>query len=124
MSKEKSVPAVPGEFKLDAKDFKTGNLLADIAVSKLVDFLNKMDLNKDGKKDMVQLYPLFCKILPLVIVLLQYIDWEKVKQSAFNSQYINKFKRTEFQTTFEKLVPEVEAVVELAPKELPVPPVA
>lgn len=109
-------PLKPGEFQLDPKDFHTKDFLVNKAIDSVVGLVNSLDLNKDGKRDIVQLAPILLKCAPSVIGLIEVIDWNKLKCWVINT-YVAPEKRAEFRDLTDKLAVNVaEARAVCAPK--------
>lgn len=68
-------------FQLDkAALLKSADLpmLAKPLVGGLVDFINALDVNHDGKSDLAQLAPVVVKVMPLVSAVLPYVDLDEL----------------------------------------------
>lgn len=94
---KKETPKTEGEFQLNPDDFKTGNFLLDKPAAAAIKAINELDLNKDGKRDLGQVVALGVKILPLLGVLNEVVDFEELAEAVAESDFVKdkeKFKET------------------------------
>ena len=64
-------------FQLDKKELCADvPLMARPVVGSLIDWLNKADLNHDGKADLSQAAPFFFRAMPVILELAPLVDWE------------------------------------------------
>lgn len=70
--------AQPQPFQLDKKELlKDMPFALKALVGPAIDWVNKMDINHDGKADLSQLAPYAIKALPLIAVLAPLVQWDK-----------------------------------------------
>lgn len=63
-------------FQLDPKAFKTGNMILDGAVKSIAKTANTVDLNKNGIPDIHEIAMVGTKVLPLLVVINEAVDFE------------------------------------------------
>lgn len=78
MSKKSLEQEVSAGFQLVAKDFHTGNMLVDAAINKMVDALNKLDLNHDSISDVAEFAPYVLQLFPKLISLWAYVKQDQL----------------------------------------------
>lgn len=101
----------PFEIVLPAEIEKQIPFLFRGPVKDFIKFLNKLDLNKDGKGDVKQLAPYVIKALPFIIELSKHIDWDAVIQFV-----IDKF--TKDKTLASAEIDKIKAVAGEAAQEV------
>src|SRR5476651_195459 len=88
MTDKTTLAHVPGEFQLDAAQFKTGNVFADGAIKAIVKALNATDANHDGISDVAELAPYVFKLMPLIMAIYPYIHIEHFIQWFVDHPFI------------------------------------
>jgi len=99
------------DFQLDANELtKEIPFPLKGMAKKFIDYINNLDANHDGKKDLAQLAPIVISILPLIQRLAANIDWNEVKVFIKASRWSKE--EAELETIFKEL----QAALALIPK--------
>ena len=76
-------------FQLDKKELmKDVPLIAKGLMGSLIDYVNALDVNHDGKADLCELAPFFIKALPIIEALLPLIDKKKLIQWFMSHDFV------------------------------------
>lgn len=107
-------PLKPGDFQLP-DHWKTGSgMIVDGLVNNLCDFINALDLNHDGRRDVAELAPYVGKIAPIAVELFQLVDTDKLKAFLKTSDIFKDAATAA--TKIELLAQHIDAIALLAPK--------
>lgn len=93
------------------------NFLANQGAKALVEFLNNLDINKDGKSDVAEIAPIVFGVLPEIAFLVKFVDPAKLSASLKALPIFAEGKNEEAEVAIEKLVAKIlTAVEEFTPK--------